>query len=461
MKHNHTMKLAAEILNRVETRKLPVSSLTRIWSLGSVQAKILATYLIYGLRCQFVDSDRRQELKNEANLTAALRLLGTMGYLRGAIMKVGQLLGHLPHVVPAEFVEVLESLHFEAPPMHYALICEVFLDEFGKQPEELYATFERRAFAAASLGQVHRATLHDGTQVAVKIQYPNIGQTIRADMKSLRIFMQSIRFRSDFQYIIKHLEDAQTVFEQEIDYLAEARFMAEVKQTVDASKVVVPKSFDHLSSRRVLTMEYLPGRHLKEFLAEKPSQEERNHFGDLICYAFGRTWFMGKTVYADVHPGNFLFMPDGRLGFIDFGCFRRFSEKNWHLQLGMEKAFISGDREQSAYYLAKMCLRNDAAEIHLERMPILLKLADWIVEPILAPQPFNFLNNDFIERGMRLYKDSFRYADAKVDPFYNWSLKGLLGLRFMLYRLEACIDYGGGYFRDLADYHFAAAKSQK
>jgi len=139
-----------DILNQVETRKIPVSSLSRLWSLGSTQAKIFAGYAAYGIRSQFVNADTKQRLKNEANLAAALKLLGTMGYLRGAIMKLGQFLGHLPHAVPNEFIDVLESLHFEAPPMHYSLIREVFLDEFGKEPSDIFATFDRKAFAAAA-----------------------------------------------------------------------------------------------------------------------------------------------------------------------------------------------------------------------------------------------------------------------------------------------------------------------
>ncbi len=159
----------ARFIASISNKKVPVSSLSRIWTLGSLQAKVTAGYLAYWLRSRFSDAEEKQRLKSEAHLAAALQLFGTMGYLRGAVMKVGQMLANLPEVVPEEFAEVLSALHFEAPPMHYSLVREVFLDEFGREPEELFAFFDQKAFAAASLGQVHRARLHSGEEVAVKI----------------------------------------------------------------------------------------------------------------------------------------------------------------------------------------------------------------------------------------------------------------------------------------------------
>jgi predicted unusual protein kinase regulating ubiquinone biosynthesis (AarF/ABC1/UbiB family) len=118
-----------------------------------------------------------------------------MGYMRGAVMKVGQLLANLPTLLPDQIADVLASLHFEAPPMHYGLIRETLLDELGNEPEKIFDSFDRKAFAAASLGQVHRARLKNGEDVAVKIQYPNIARTINADLRNLRTVMQPCDFQ--------------------------------------------------------------------------------------------------------------------------------------------------------------------------------------------------------------------------------------------------------------------------
>jgi len=182
----------ARLIAEISNKKVPVHSFSRIWTLGSLQAKVTAGYFAYWLRSCFCDAEKKQRLKSEAHLAAALQLFGTMGYMRGAVMKVGQLLANLPEVLPEEFAEVLSALHFEAPPMHYSLVREVFLDEFGREPEEVFAAFDRQAFAAASLGQVHHARLHSGEEVAVKIQYPGIARTIKADLRNLRLLLQPL-----------------------------------------------------------------------------------------------------------------------------------------------------------------------------------------------------------------------------------------------------------------------------
>jgi len=168
--------LTEQILSRVQTRKIPSSSFVRTWTLGSSHAKIAARYFSYAIQKHFVEDEKKKDLYSHFQLQSALQLLGTMGYLRGAIMKIGQLIANLPQIMPGELIEIFESLQFEAPPMHYSLIREVFLDELGREPEEIFASFEKNAFAAASLGQVHRAKLHNGKEVAVKIQYPNIAE---------------------------------------------------------------------------------------------------------------------------------------------------------------------------------------------------------------------------------------------------------------------------------------------
>jgi predicted unusual protein kinase regulating ubiquinone biosynthesis (AarF/ABC1/UbiB family) len=147
---------------------VPVGRLARMWALGSLKAKIAAAYIAHWVRSLGMGADARQRDLNETHLRAALQLLGSMGYLRGAIMKLGQVLANYPNVVPLEFADVLGRLFFEAPPMHFALLREHVRNELGNKPETLFDDFETEAFAAASFGQVHRARLKgSGRPVAV------------------------------------------------------------------------------------------------------------------------------------------------------------------------------------------------------------------------------------------------------------------------------------------------------
>lgn len=442
-------RITAPILNTVQTKKIPASSFMRMWSLGSSQAKIAAHYFSYAIRKQFAEDEKKKLLKNHFYLKSALQLLGTMGYLRGAIMKAGQLLANLPQVMPQELVEIFESLQFEAPPMHFSLIREVFLDEMGKEPEDIFASFEKKAFAAASLGQVHRATLHNGKEVAVKIQYPNIAKTIDADMRSLGLLLQSMRFKKDFKYLHRHVQDARKVFLKEVDYVSEAAFMEKNRTLFAGSQVVVPEQYPDYSTKRILTMEYLPGEHLPSFMARNPSLAERNHFAELISYSLIHSWFSFRTVYADLHPGNFVLMKDGRLGFLDFGCYRQFDEERWQLEIEGEIAMFTKDRERLMGFLTRLAMHDRPEDLDPDWVDLIVRQIDWVVAPITAKGPFDFSDDGYVEHGANLIKETMKKGYARTDPFYNWTNRAILGHRSLMCRLKCNFDYSALYLKEM------------
>jgi len=441
--------LSRDILPEVQTKKIPATSFMRMWCLGSTNARIAVNYLSYALQKHFLNNDQRQQAKNKMQLKAAIQLLGTMGYLRGAIMKLGQFVGNLPQIMDKEIIEIFESLHFEAPPMHYPLIREVFLDELEKDPEDVFASFEQKAFAAASLGQVHKAQLHDGTPVAVKIQYPNIARTINADFKNLSLLLKAIQFKEDYKYLYAHISDAKEVFSQEVNYLSEALYMDEHYRTFEGSEIVVPKFIPELTTKKVLTMEYLPGKHLGAFLEDNPSQRQRDHYGYLISYALVHSFFQHRTIYADLHPGNFLFMPDGRLGFLDFGCYRRFSPDRWLLQVQSEAAMYSEDEDTILKFLTKFSCHNSPDDLDPEWVDLALRQLNWIIRPVTAGGIFNFTDNEYVEEGVNLIKESLQKGHSRTDCFYNFPNRAILGHRSLMYRLGCRLDYSSLYLEHM------------
>ena len=154
-----------EILADLARRPAPVGSLHRLWTVSELSAQIALAYLAWWVRQWFSDAEDSKRRLMETNLRAALKLFHRLGYLRGAMTKLGQAAGNLPGILPQQVAEILDRLHCEAPPMHYPLIREVVRNEFGKAAEEMFASFEKEAFAAASLGQVHRARLKSGEAV--------------------------------------------------------------------------------------------------------------------------------------------------------------------------------------------------------------------------------------------------------------------------------------------------------
>ena len=188
-----------ELLAGLSMRPVPVGSFHRLWSLGELSAQIALAYFALWIRQWFRSTESRDRAVMEANLRSALKICQRLGYLRGALMKVGQALGNFPDIVPTEFAETLDRLHFDAPPMHFSLLRELLRSELGADPEELFESFETKAFAAASLGQVHFARLKSGETVAVKIQYPGIARTIDADVRNLRALLFPIRLGKDWE----------------------------------------------------------------------------------------------------------------------------------------------------------------------------------------------------------------------------------------------------------------------
>jgi aarF domain-containing kinase len=441
-KTDPTGKRLAELLARIAMKKTPVNSFSRIWTLGSLQARVTAGYLAYWLRSRFSDAGEKQRLKSEANLEAALKLFGAMGYLRGAVMKVGQMLANLPEVVPEEFAEVLSALHFEAPPMHYALVREVFLDEFGREPEEMFASFDRQAFAAASLGQVHRARLKSGEEVAVKIQYPGIARTIRTDLRNLRLLLQPMCLTKDWQDTLDKLADIEGMLLMETDYEQEARFTREARLLFTAAdQVAVPRVYDDYSTGRVLTTEYLRGCHLDDFLARGPSQEERDHFTHLLTVATFRVYYRLHWFFADPHPGNFIFMEDGRLGLIDFGCTRAMTDEDWRLICELERANLEGDEAAFNRIIARASLFDTPEEMEPERLDLLRDAVYWNMEPWLKEGVFDFGDREFFMRGIDNLIETTRKRYTRGSPLYLWSNRFIFGGRAVCYRMKGRCEF--------------------
>ena len=429
-----------DLLAVLAHQPVPTGRVLRMWSLGTLQARIAAAYLVSWLRGSFAGAEGKTRLKNEAHLKAAVQLLGSMGYLRGAIMKLGQTMASYPQVVPDEFVETLKALHFEAPPMHYSLLREHVRKELGADPEELFAEFETEAFAAASLGQVHRARLTSGEEVAVKIQYPNIARTIRADLANARALLQPMRFTRDWENLMGQLKEIETVLISETDYRNELRNAEKVRAVLEGlEEVVIPRTFPELSTSRVLTMEYLPGQHCPEYMAQRPAQEQRDLFGSRIMRISARLFHSGRMFAADPNPGNYLFMPDGRLGMIDFGCVRELSAEEWEFfEIGIDAYLNRGEAIRAS--VQRGALLSDEEMQDEDRVGLIISSCEWYWEPLQKDEPFDFGQEDYLRRGLEIMSELVRKRYTRSIPVYNWMNRTFMGLRALCYSLKAHVN---------------------
>ena len=432
------------LLRALSHKRVPIGRLNRFWVLGTLQAKVAAAYFAWWLRSGYASADKRQRALNETHLKAALKLLGGMTYLRGAIMKVGQIIATHPDAAPEQFADVLGHLHFEAPPMHFSLLREFVRSELGADPEDIFDGFETKAFAAASIGQVHRALLKGtGQRVAIKIQYPNIGRTIRDDFRNMMAFLTPMRLTGDWDAIKAQFEDVRHKLESETDYEQEAENLRIGRAAfAEDEGIVVPRVFPEVSTRRVLTMEYLEGLHLEKFLSTDPSQELRDQFGHKISVGLLRVQYAKDLVYADPQPGNYLFMPDGRLGFIDFGSCHHQSKEDIECLADGERAYFASSPEALRKANARVMDLTSKQAADDARMKLLGQWSDWAWEPILHEGPFDFANRDYFRRGAALYGEALRKRYTRSRPANTWLIKCIYGMRAVLARLEARVDLG-------------------
>ena len=417
---------------------IPLGRLRRLSALGTLQAKIAAAYLFRWLRGWFQSAEESKRTLAEAHWRNALRMLDSMGYLRGAVMKVGQTLANFPDIAPREFVETLEKLHFDAPPMHWSLLRETVFGELGDEPQNLFAAFDERAFAAASLGQVHRGRLKTGEEVAVKIQYPGIARAIEADFRNLFLFMLPARLSADWENTKDQFDDLKRRLTLETDYELEATNLRKARSLFhEADGIVVPRVYPQFSTSRVLTMERLEGVHLREFVASDPSQAERNDVALKILRAWYRLMYAGRMIYVDFHPGNFLVLPDGRLGLLDFGFMILLQGEEWELFRKIDRPLTTGRQEDRMAVNKEWC---DIRDDETDRLRLIDEFAAWEWMARYRGGEFDFSDETEFRRGINLFAEMLRKRYTRARPNTPAIARSQFGMRAIMYLLKAKVD---------------------
>lgn len=292
---------------------------------------------------------RRTFVKGKANepdaaeaVRAARQLVTQLGAFKGLVMKIGQMASYLPGALPPEAQAVLAKLQAESTAMSYERIRDVVEAELGAAPEALFEHFEPEPFAAASIGQVHRARL-EGREVAVKVQYPGIEEVLASDLSTIgwAARVSTLGLPIDAGALVDELR---TRIVEECDYELEARNQQELAALMRGDPGVhVPAVIGERSSRRVLTTELVDAARFGPFV-EGATQEAKDRAAGVIFRTCFRTLFRHGVYNGDPHPGNYLFHPDGRVTFLDFGCVRRFDRTFIERWKAFARGVIDGDR---------------------------------------------------------------------------------------------------------------------
>lgn len=295
--------------------KIPTHKIQRASKLMTTGVKVGGNYLKYYGK-KLVNPDHTKDELNQSN---AEDIYDSLKNLKGSALKVAQMLSMEKNIMPKAYVEKFSLAQFQVPPLSAPLVRKTFLRYFGDTPESIFDTFNPHSVAAASIGQVHKAT-KDGKQLAVKIQYPGVAESIGSDLAMVKpVAMKMFNIKA---------KDSQKYFrEVEGKLLEETDYILELKQSRELSKACrnipnlrFPRYYETLSNERIITMDWMEGQHLSEFIKSAPGVSQLNKVGQTLWDFYMFQMHELKRVHADPHPGNFLVDHNANLIAIDFGC---------------------------------------------------------------------------------------------------------------------------------------------
>ena len=267
----------------------------------------------------------------EFHAANAERFLEVLGGMKGMAMKVGQIASFvdldLPPDVQETYRAVLADLRDQAPPTDPEVIADVIDEQFGAPPEEVFARWQERPIAAASIGQVHRATLPTGEEVAVKVQYPGVAEAVESDLANAEMLVPFVRLVSPNLDVKPLAEELRARVVDELDYQREAQYQQAFAERYDGHPFIrVPRVHADWCRPRVLTADYVEGRSFDRMLATSSPTEQRRYGEIIFRFVFG-SLYRFRLFNADPHPGNYLFPDDGTVAFLDFGSVKLFPSK--------------------------------------------------------------------------------------------------------------------------------------
>ncbi len=298
--------------------------------------------------------------REELNADNASDIYNSLSELKGSALKIAQMLSMDKNILPKAYVDKFTQSQYNAPPLSGPLIVRTFTKNFGKTPDRIYDKFNIKSTHAASIGQVHEAMLN-GRKLAVKIQYPGVGDSISSDLKLVKPFAFRLLGMSEKELNI-YIKEVEERLLEETDYELEVRRSIQFSKACgQLSDVVFPTYYPELSGSRIITMDWIEGMHLKEFLQTKPSQELRNKIGQALWDFYNFQQHELRAVHADPHPGNFLITPNEKLGVIDFGCIKEMPDDFYEPFFSLTSTDLLEDKEATiqAFRQLEMILPND------------------------------------------------------------------------------------------------------
>jgi len=392
----------------------------------------------------------------------ATDVYNALSELKGSALKVAQMLSMEKNILPRQYTNKFQMAQYSAPPLSGPLIVQTFIKSFGKTPQQIFDTFEMKAQNAASIGQVHCATL-ENKKLAVKIQYPGVAESIKSDLKIVKPIAFRLLNMNEME-LDKYIKEVESKLLEETDYELELERSLKISASCNhIPNLKFTNYYPQYSSKKVLTMDWLEGLHMDDFLKTNPTAEVRNNIGQALWDFYDKQVHELKAVHADPHPGNFLFRANGTLGVIDFGCVKEIPQ-DFYLNYF---ALLVPELLQDKKVIKKIMLQQEILN-HKDSEATQVKITDAFVRMTsLLSTPFkeasfDFGNNEYINKIYELGEEVSKMDELKNSKEGRGSQHALyinrtyFGLYSILNVLGAKVNTGIRNWRDpLVAYHSA------
>lgn len=381
-----------------EQQNIPTSKVQRAAKFLSTGAKVGGNYVKHYAKKVVNPSHTKEELHNNN----ATDIYNSLSELKGSALKVAQMMSMDKNILPRAYQDKFTMAQYSAPPLSFPLVTKTFQKYFGKNPDQMFDTFSKSAINAASIGQVHQAT-KGGKTFAVKIQYPGVADSVSSDLKLVRPFALRL-LNMNVKELDHYMDEVEEKLLEETDYVLEVDRSREISEACAHIKdLVFPKYYSDLSSERIITMDWLNGLHIKEWLESNPSQEQKNRIGQALWDFYHHQVHNLMQVHADPHPGNFIIQTDGSLGIIDFGCVKVIPEDFYHGYFSLIKRDLLMKEEElnEIFYNLEFISEKDNDEEKLYFKSVFKEMISLLGRPFHV-DTFDFSDDTYFEKIFQL-----------------------------------------------------------
>lgn len=405
-------------------------------------AKIGTNYLKHYAK-KLVNSDLSRDELHEDN---ARDIYNSLSELKGSALKVAQMLSMDRSLLPQAYQQQFAMAQYSAPPLSYPLVVKTFKQYFGKDPDHIFDTFSHKAINAASMGQVHQATL-DGRKLAVKIQYPGISDSVRSDLAMVKPIALAMFKLNPIEYD-EFMQEVELRMMEETDYELELRRSVELsEQTRHLTGIVFPKYYPDYSCPKILTMDWLDGKPLGDSIQKPLPEGTGNTLGQSMWDFYDFQIHGLRAMHADPHPGNFIVTPDYQLGIIDFGCVKVIPDHfyNTYFQLLDPSLFEDQQRKEKVFTQLRFIHADDTAKERAFFMEIFTVLLELLARPFYHSE-FDFSDKAYFDRmfnfgqelsTMKEFRHSKKPRGVRDALYIN---RTYFGLYTILHELKAKIN---------------------